>query len=257
MNIDLHTHGKWTKKTEFEISYFKEMVANAKESGLDAIALTEHFNTHRFSEVFDTLDKHYLYVGDHYNADGLKVFTGMEIDVEDLGHILFIGPRTSIREIRHQLSPHIEEHLFITLTKLLELAEGHPLLKIGAHPLREGTPLTNHSHELLQQLDAFDLNGRDLFRKGIDTAKQEVEAFVKPLSKPIVCGSDTHLPVQYGVVYNKLNQSCDTAIELKEVIEQGAYEAIISPVLQTRVDAAERMKEAWKIEKNKDSIVSV
>ncbi|MDQ0207391.1 PHP-associated domain-containing protein [Alkalicoccobacillus murimartini] len=257
MRIDFHTHGKWTKKTEFSLSYFNELIANAREAGLHATALTEHFNTQNFYDVFDILDEHFSYVGDHYDVNGFKVFSGMEIDVKDRGHILFIGPRTSIREIRAQLEPHTEDGNFIRLAELLKISEGHPLLKIGAHPLREGTPLTSHPTEHLGQLDAFDLNGRDLFRKGVEQAQTEVYAFVEALNKPVVCGSDTHLPIQYGAVYNDIHISCDTALELKAAIEKNAYTKGISPVLQTKVGAAEVMKEVWKQQKNKDSILSV
>ncbi|MDQ8737518.1 hypothetical protein [Paenibacillus sp. LHD-38] len=58
MNIDLHTHGKLSKKTHFSLEYFLSMVREAKENGLQAVALTEHFNTLNFTDMMDQLDYH-------------------------------------------------------------------------------------------------------------------------------------------------------------------------------------------------------
>ena len=52
------------------------------------IALTEHFNTKNFHEVYDTLDAHFPYEDGYYNVFGLKVFPGMEVDILEVGHIL-------------------------------------------------------------------------------------------------------------------------------------------------------------------------
>ena len=61
------------KKVVFSLDYFTEMVNSAKDNGLDAFALTEHFNTHQFIDVYDTLDKEFPYVHDYYEVDGVKV----------------------------------------------------------------------------------------------------------------------------------------------------------------------------------------
>ena len=58
MKMDFHTHIKISKKSNFDPAYFREMTREAKEAGLDAIALTEHFNTLNFLDVYDFLDDH-------------------------------------------------------------------------------------------------------------------------------------------------------------------------------------------------------
>ena len=45
MYIDFHTHGKLAKKLPFSKEYTDWLLREAKEAGLDAICLTEHFNT--------------------------------------------------------------------------------------------------------------------------------------------------------------------------------------------------------------------
>ncbi|TSB47411.1 PHP-associated domain-containing protein [Alkalicoccobacillus porphyridii] len=257
MRIDFHTHGKWTKQTEFSLPYFEEMIENARDAGLNATALTEHFNTHHFYDVMQTLDAKYPYIGDHYDVDGFKIFTGIEIDVKEGGHILFIGPRTSIQDIRSKLDDYTEKNHFIPFSELMKLAKGHPLLKIGAHPLRDSNPLTELNLEQLSQLDAFDLNGRDLFRQGFEQTQINVAKFAENVGKPVVCGSDTHLPIQFGAVFNDFDQDCQTALELKAAIKERAYRVGISPVLKTRVGAADMLKEVWKKNKDNHSLTSV
>ena len=165
MKIDFHTHGKISKKVSFSLEYFTEMVHAAKKNGLDAIALTEHFNTHQFMDVYDTLDKEFPYVYDYYEVNGVKVFPGMEVDIKEKGHILFIGRRENIRGLRMKLNPYTEKNHFIPFHALLEEASEFHFLKIGAHPFRDSTPLHHIERELLTRLDAFDLNGKDLYSK--------------------------------------------------------------------------------------------
>ena len=57
---------------------------------------------------------------------------------------------------------------------------------------------------MLKQLDAFDLNGKDLHTRGIEENINDVNAFAEALDKPVVGGSDTHHFKQYGAVYTVL-----------------------------------------------------
>lgn len=52
MKIDFHTHGKLAKKLPFSIPYTNWLFDEAKRAGLDALCLTEHFNTLQFDEVY-------------------------------------------------------------------------------------------------------------------------------------------------------------------------------------------------------------
>ena len=134
MKIDFHTHGKLSKKVNFSLDYFMDMVKAAKENHLDAIALTEHFNTHRFSDVYDTLDDHFPYVDHYYEIEGLKVFTGMEVDINETGHILLIGKRADLLDFRKELEHYTEKGNFIPFQELLKRTANGDFLVIGAHP---------------------------------------------------------------------------------------------------------------------------
>ncbi len=84
-------------------AYFKEMMTEAKQNGLNALALTEHFNTTRFFDIYQFLDENYSYTQGYYDIQGLKLFPGVEVDVKEGGHILLIGDRTDIVTIRKEL----------------------------------------------------------------------------------------------------------------------------------------------------------
>ncbi|WP_145325910.1 PHP domain-containing protein [Paenibacillus xylanexedens] len=246
MRIDLHTHGKLSKNSDFSIEYFTEMVTEAKASGLDALALTEHFNTRHFYDVYETLDRLYPYNGEYYDADGLRIFPGMEVDIQETGHILLIGQKEHILTIRAGLENYTSKGSFIPFANLLDLAEAWPLLKIGAHPFRESTPLHQLDRNLLGRLDAFDLNAKDMYKMDIQTCRSQVEPFAQSLGKPVTAGSDTHQCLQYGSVYNVLDRPCASVAELKEQILTEAYTIEISADLPLRVKASMMLKKVMK-----------
>lgn len=246
MRIDLHTHGKLSKNSDFSIEYFTEMVTEAKASRLDALALTEHFNTRHFYDVYETLDHLYPYNGEYYDADGLRIFPGMEVDIQETGHILLIGQKEHILTIRAGLENYTAKGSFIPFANLLDLAEAWPLLKIGAHPFRESTPLHQLDRNLLGRLDAFDLNAKDMYKMDIQTCRSQVESFAQSLGKPVTAGSDTHQCLQYGSVYNVLDRPCASVAELKEQILTEAYTIEISADLPLRVKASVMLKKVMK-----------
>lgn len=245
MKIDFHTHANLTKNIDFTTEEFIEKIGEARESGLDAIALTEHFNTDNFKDIYEQLDANFPYQGDYYDIDGFKVFTGIEIDIKEVGHILCIGNREDILKVYDYLTPHIPDDNHVPFKELLNFVNDLELLKIGAHPFRKKTPLHHIDHELLAQLDAFDLNATDIYRQGIDI-REEVEGLAKELNLPVVAGSDTHHHLQYGSVFNLFSESLSTASELKSAIVEGDYEIKISSCLHEKVKGARLVKKVLK-----------
>ncbi|RIX51081.1 PHP domain-containing protein [Paenibacillus nanensis] len=245
MNIDLHTHGKLSKKTEFSLDYFLSMAREAKDNGLHAVALTEHFNTRHFFDMMDQLDASFDYKGDYYEVDGLRVFSGMEIDVKDTGHILIIANRDNIRDLRRSLENYTEKDRFIPFESLLDYTEGWPALRIGAHPTRLSTPLTHHAPALLSRLDSLDMNAKDLYEAGLNVAN-DVRMLAEKLQLPVTAGSDSHQPLQFGSVLNRFGTLCDTADELRSAVKSRRFETEISPCLHVKVKGAQMLKELLK-----------
>ena len=52
MKLDFHTHGKLAKRLPFSTVYTDWLFGEAKNAGLDALCLTEHFNTLQFDELY-------------------------------------------------------------------------------------------------------------------------------------------------------------------------------------------------------------
>ena len=50
MYMDFHTHGKLAKYLPFSTEYTDWLLREARRAGLDAICLTEHFNTQQFED---------------------------------------------------------------------------------------------------------------------------------------------------------------------------------------------------------------
>ncbi|AOZ92958.1 PHP-associated domain-containing protein [Paenibacillus crassostreae] len=251
MRIDLHTHAKWSKNTDFSYEYFRNMMQVAYKNQLDAIALTEHFNTRQFGDIYDTLDRHYQYEKDYYMVEGVKVFPGMEVDVQENGHILLIGARENIITVRSKLENHTTEGHYIEMAHLLDLSDEHSCLSIGAHPFRELNPLSHVKPELLTRLNAFDLNGRDLHHVG-QQMEEKVNRLAELIGLPVVGGSDTHQLLQFGSVYNQFEQDCDTIDQLRDAIRLGTYKYQISQHLDSKVQLAEAEQARYK--KNMKSV---
>ncbi|WP_141430858.1 PHP domain-containing protein [Bacillus sp. 03113] len=247
MFIDFHTHTKMSKDVDFNIGYFKNMIKSARKNGLTAIALTEHFNTRRFEDIYDTLDQHYSYT-QYYDVDGFKVFSGMEIDIKETGHILLIGHRDDIRKIRSHFADRTDKDNFPSFDELFDIAHSFNLLKIGGHPTRKSTPLIHLGDDRLQQFDAFDLNGKDVAKQPF--TQEEVIALGQRLNKPVVAGSDSHLPVQFGCVKNQFFEECDSIDQLRNCMLSNNYKVIVSNEAAKKVKEASFMKETIKLLKH-------
>ena len=52
MKMDFHTHGKLAKKLPFSEVYTNWLFTEARKAGLDAVCLTEHFNTLGFDQIY-------------------------------------------------------------------------------------------------------------------------------------------------------------------------------------------------------------
>jgi histidinol phosphatase-like PHP family hydrolase len=246
MNIDFHTHVKIAKKAKFVPEYFHSMVTEAKAAGLDALAVTEHYNALNFLDVYEYLDAHFPLKGDYYEVEGLKLFPGMEVDVKEAGHILLISRREIILDFFHKLKPYGKKEDFIPLSDLMHLAESLEIIKIGAHPFRPSTPLAHLNPNQLARLDAFELNGKDLHSLGIEDNQQNVLGLAEALGLPVVAGSDTHQFFQYGSVFNRFNHDCSTITEIKTAIENKAFSIQVSPDLNLRVRSASLTRKLMK-----------
>ena len=246
MRIDFHTHGKLAKKLPFSTVYTDWLLKEAKNAGLDAICLTEHFNTLQFDELYGYLMKQCKREGDTLvTKEGLRIFAGMETDIQEGGHILSIGTPEEILELNARLEPYKEKGEFLPFASLMDLFEEYGVVVGGAHPFREGGHIPELPKEQLKRLHFFDLNGKDIALAEEET-RNKTNALAKELNLPVVSGSDTHQAVQYGCVRTKFQKEIITVKELYEAMKQGQYEIEVSTYASFQVKTAGLLKKALK-----------
>lgn len=246
MYLDFHTHGKLAKKLPFSTVYTDWLFGEAKDAGLDALCLTEHFNTLQFEELYGYLMKTCRRDGDTLvTSDGLRIFAGMETDIAEGGHILSLGTPEDILELNRRLEQNKEKGSFLPFEKLMNLFEEYPIIVGAGHPFREGGHIPELPMEQLERFHFLDLNGKDVAqdRKGTEEKTYQLG---KLLGIPVVSGSDTHQAVQYGCIRTKFSQEVITVRDLYAEMKKGAYEILVSDNASFKVWTAGILKKALK-----------
>ncbi len=246
MFIDFHTHGKLAKNLPFSTEYTDWLLGEAYNAGLDAICLTEHFNTLQFDELYSYLLNTCNREGDTLITNkGLRIFTGMETDIAEGGHILSIGYPETILELNARLEPYKEKGKFLPFENLMDLFEEFPVIVGAAHPYREGGHIPELPMEQLKRLHFLDLNGKDVAQER-KYFEDITSALAHKLGIPMISGSDTHQAVQYGCIRTNFTTSVETVEKLYEEMKHGEYEIVLSPNAAFQVKTASILKKALK-----------
>lgn len=245
MKLDFHTHGKLAKYLPFSTEYTQWLLREARLAGLDAICLTEHFNTKCFDEVYAWIHDNCEQQGDCFIFEGLKIFPGMETDIKECGHILSIGPLEAIRELNRFLEPHKSKESFLPFDELIDLFDDYPVLAGAAHPYREGGKIPSLPKKSLRRLDFIDMNGKDI-AEDRDRTLSLTQDFGRRLGIPVIAGSDTHQAVQYGTVVTEFASSFSTFDELETEMKRGRYTIKVHPDAAFKVRTATLLKRSLK-----------
>jgi histidinol phosphatase-like PHP family hydrolase len=242
MVIDFHTHGKITSKFPFEEEGFLSKINEAKNEGIDHLALTEHCHADNFIEAYHYLYENYPYMDDCYDINGVKVYTGIEIGTKENLDVLVIANRDHILDLKSKIDNEAKECKYISIKELDNILDYNNMLVIFAHPYRKHEELPVISLNVLKNFDAIEFNATDLYIKGIEETKNKVTVLSKELNLPIVGGSDSHYFIQIGSIKNKFDMECKTITELKEQIKSNLYKVEISSDLSIRVRCAKIIK---------------
>ena len=246
MRIDFHTHGKLAKQLPFSTVYTDWLFAQAKSAGLDAICLTEHFNTLQFDELYRYIASVSRRAGDCLELEnGLRIFPGMETDVAECGHILSVGPLEAILELNRRLAPYKAKGSFLPFAQLMDLFDQYPVTVGCGHPFRAPGHVPEQPVEQLKRLSFLDLNGKDLALDR-ERTEQKTYALGAQLRKPVVSGSDTHQAVQYGCVVTEFPGEIVTLSDLYAQMLAGNYHISLSEEAPFRVRTATVLKRALK-----------
>jgi len=245
MKIDFHVHGSLSSKLGFDFGFFRLMIAHARQMGLDALALTDHFHAPDYAEIGRVLEREYPYSGDCYEVEGIRVFPGIEVEVSEGPHLLVIGGRESIAAYYQRLAGHLTPGNYCTTAEFFEKQSGLNVLTIFAHPLRPRREIQRIAPEWYPRFQAMDLNGRDLFVLGHDL-RARMATLSTETRLPVVAGSDTHHYLQLGTVFNQFHTAFRTVDDLKSQIASGAYTIHVDQDLDQKVERARAAKQAIK-----------
>ncbi len=246
MKLDFHTHGKLAKKLPFSTQYTDWLFEEAKNAGLNALCLTEHFNTLQFRELYGYLMNKSRREGDTLLLEnGLRIFPGMETDIAEGGHVLCLGSPETVLELNRRMEPHKEPGKFLPFGELIKLFREYDVLVGAAHPYRAGSHIPELSKELLCCFDFLDLNGKDVANDRERTERLTRELGDR-LHKPVVSGSDTHQAVQYGCIYTEFESEPVLVKELYRQMKAGAYRIVVSGSAPFMVRTAGILKRALK-----------
>ena len=246
MRLDFHTHGKLAKKLPFPTAYTDWLFGEARRAGLDALCLTEHFNTLQFEELYRYLSSVSRPAGETLQLEnGLRVFPGMETDVAEGGHILSVGPLEAILELNRRLEPHKAKENFLPFEKLMDLFDEYPVMVGCGHPYRAGGHVPEQPEQQLRRLSFLDLNGKDL---ALDRFRTEALTYTlgQKLGIPVVSGSDTHQAVQYGCVTTVFEKDCFSTAQLLEEMQAGRYQIHLAESAAFQVRTAGILKRSLK-----------
>ncbi|CDM69674.1 PHP domain protein [Clostridium bornimense] len=241
MNIDFHVHGLLSKKKDFNEKFFLEEINSAKSNNIEGIILCEHFQAIAFNDIYKYLEVNYPYKNGRYLVNGISIFPAMEVSIKDGGHIILSGGMDDIIDIHEILMNNIEKENFIEFEDLLNLGDRYNCLKIGAHPFRKGQKLSKKPYELLGRLDCFELNAKDIYKKGEIEVKEKVISLGEKVDKPIVGGSDSHTALQIGAIKTKIDRQCCNVIDIKESIKINC-DVEVSPSLEFKVFTSKILK---------------
>lgn len=246
MYIDFHTHGKLAKKLPFSQAYTDWLFCEAKKAGLDAICLTEHFNTLQFDDLYNYVFSRGDIDGDSVVLEnGLRIFPGMETDIAQGGHILCIGPVPAILELNHQLEPFKSKDNFLPFTQLMELFVQYPVIIGAGHPFRDGSHIPELTANELSHLHFLDMNGKDIALNK-ETIQNKTTQLAAKLGIPVVAGSDTHQAVQYGCITNCFYNGASTVHDLYEQMLNKNYSIEIMQEAAFHVQTANLLKRSLK-----------
>ena len=246
MRLDFHTHGKLAKKLPFSTAYTDWLFGEARAAGLDALCLTEHFNTLQFADVYGYIASVSRRTGDTLELEnGLKIFPGMETDVAEGGHILSVGPLEAILELNRRLEPNKEKGSFLPFQRLMDLFEEFPVVVGCGHPFRAPGHVPELPQDQLRRLRFLDLNGKDLALDR-DRTERLTHDLGKELEIPVVSGSDTHQAVQYGCVTTVFERDVDTVPALYGEMTAGRYAIDLSDTAAFQVRTACLLKRSLK-----------
>ncbi len=244
IKVDLHVHSKMSKKIPFSMSNFEAMVREARRRRLNGFVLVEHFHSYDYWDSMLEISRCYPYKnsdGCWKISDDIQVFSGVEITVADGADVVAIGPLSTIDALDRAFKPRLSGDNHPYLEDILSVPARKGLILIGAHPTRPNKCLRDIDEDILCNLDALELNGRDL---GTGIPPEGVRKLAASLDLPVTSGSDAHLPLQVGVQYSLLPVYELSLESLRYSLNSGMIRNYSRPEIESIVKTCTALKKA-------------
>ncbi|MBO5224783.1 MAG: PHP domain-containing protein [Clostridia bacterium] len=209
MIIDMHAHSKGISRC-CQLTY-KENIDIAKNVGIDAIILTNHY-ARAYLKFYDNVEE---LVGCYHNeykeaksygeSVGVKVYYGVEITLTDdiRVHLLAYGVDESFLSAH----PYVFDY---PLKKIQKTVHEYGGILVQAHPFRCGDKLVDTDY-----LDGVEISCHP---KYFTTSQADVKKVAKEKDVIITCGADYHGDTPYrpicGLVVDELPKDINAIVKI-------------------------------------------
>ena len=208
MLIDMHAHSKGISTCCGKT--YRENIDIAKNNGIDALILTNHYTKSyfaRYKSVEDFVEQYYV---EYENAKaygesvGVKVYYGVEItlEIDKEAHLLAYGVGKEFL----QQHPYVFDY---PLEKIYEAVHSCGGILVQAHPFRKQDRLLNTDY-----LDGIEISCHP---KYFTTASSKVKEVAQDKNLIITCGADYHGDVSYRPVCGLLVE--ETPKDINEIVQ--------------------------------------
>lgn len=189
---------------------YRENIDIAKNNGIDALILTNHYTKSyfaRYKSVEDFVEQYYV---EYENAKaygesvGVKVYYGVEItlEIDKEAHLLAYGVGKEFL----QQHPYVFDY---PLEKIYEAVHSCGGILVQAHPFRKQDRLLNTDY-----LDGIEISCHP---KYFTTASSKVKEVAQDKNLIITCGADYHGDVSYRPVCGLLVE--ETPKDINEIVQ--------------------------------------
>jgi len=239
--IDTHSHPKISKHFTFDPGAVARMIRMARRSGLDGLALTEHFHARQYWSVAEHLEATFPRERGVFWSDGLALIPGAEVNIREGAHVIVLGEVVELRRLDRAFPTALSAGYEPRLREFLDVTDDFDIARIGAHMFRRTKELGKFSAVDLRRLHALEINGKD-FGTELMLLTQ-----ARALGLPIVGGSDAHHWLQVGVRHTLVHSDEVGMAGLLKAIKEGLTGYGVGPYTPVRVKVAKSLKTITKL----------
>jgi len=194
ITCDLHIHSSASADGKCPVA---EVIAKAKERGLDAISITDHDTTEGAKEALAIQNP------------GILIIPGIEVSTKQ-GHVLVLGTTKMFEAGKDAL-------------ETIRAAKAQGCLTIIPHPYHRWRHAVGlHSLEALREADAIEVFNSRYY---IGLANNRAAKFAKKYHMPMTAGSDAHTCQFVGYGINIIDAEERTVPSILEAIRKGKIES--------------------------------